>query len=288
MSNIDPQNVQQIVQLLATYGTPAGIAAAQTVGAGAVQALGSGTTKAIKSLWGKIRHKSKQEGGMAEIAITEFETAPNDIEHQHTLAFIIKQLCKADTTLAQEIMELFNEVKEDPKAEQFIQHISGNAQVGIAGINNAPITIHQTTHQGNFVHPTHQLQIELSYAYMQYGQPPHVHIDDIPTLCVSALNVGTMPSYVNRIEFESDVDGHIRANGLLDFGKSQMLHKFGQAIQPGQKHQYFYYFPDLSDLSTLGRKVIPVAILVYDEIGNMYRKHFAEEMSKAITKYYRF
>lgn len=83
---------------------------------------------------------------------------------------------------------------------------------------NASVTIHQTTHQGNPLPPPHQLQIELSYAYMQYGQPPHVYIDDVPTLCVSALNVGTMPSYVSRIEFETSVDGHRRVNGLVDFG----------------------------------------------------------------------
>src|SRR5713101_1911011 len=115
MSNIDPQNVQQIVQLLATYGTPAGIAAAQAVGTGAVQALGSGATKAIKSLWGKIRHKSKQEGGIAQ-----------------------------DAVFALEIAQLFDVVQRDPLAKQFIQHISGNAQVGIAGVNYGPVNIHQT------------------------------------------------------------------------------------------------------------------------------------------------
>ena len=84
MSNIDPQTTQQIVQFLATHGAPAGIAAAQAVGAGAVQAVGSGATKAIKSLWYKIRHKSKQEGGIVEEAVNTFETAPQDTEHQQT------------------------------------------------------------------------------------------------------------------------------------------------------------------------------------------------------------
>src|SRR5260370_1397364 len=102
MSNIDPQNAQQIVQFLATYGTPAGIAAAQAVGAGAVQALGSGATKAIKNLWSKIRHKSKQEGGIVEEAVTAFEAAPHDTAHQQTLSFVLKQLCSKDAAFANE------------------------------------------------------------------------------------------------------------------------------------------------------------------------------------------
>lgn len=148
MSNIDPQISQQIVQLLSTYGTPAGIAAAQAVGTGAVQALGSGAAKAVKSLWGKIRHKSEQEGGIVEVAVTAFEAAPQDTEHQQALSFVLKQLCSADSAFAHEITQLFKEAQRDPVAEQFIQNISGNAQVGIAGANYGSVTIHQTTHQG--------------------------------------------------------------------------------------------------------------------------------------------
>ncbi len=147
MSNIDPQMAQQIVQFLVTYGTPAGIAAAQTIGTSTAQALGSGATKAIQSLWGKIRHKSEQEGRLAEKAVTAFEAAPHDTEHQQTLLSIIKLLCSDDPAFANEISQLFNEVQHDPVAVQFIQHITGNAQVGMAGVNYGPVTIHQTTHQ---------------------------------------------------------------------------------------------------------------------------------------------
>lgn len=149
MSNIDPQTTQQIVQFLATYGTPAGIAAAQAVGTGAVQAVGSGATNAIKGLWGKIRHKSEQEGGIVEVAVTAFEDAPNEPEHQQTLSFVLKQLCSKDAAFAYEIRQLFNDVQRDPVAGQFIQHISGNAQVGVAGVNYGHVNIHQTTHKND-------------------------------------------------------------------------------------------------------------------------------------------
>jgi hypothetical protein len=281
MTLIDPQMTQQIVQFLTTYGTDAGIAAAGVVGTGTVQALGSGAKKAIKSLWGKILHKSKQEGGIAQEAITAFEAAPNEPEHQQTLSFVLKQLCSKDAVFANEMIQLFNEVQRDPVAAKFIQHISGNAQVGIAGHNYGSVTIQQGTPS-----PQHQLQIELGIAYMEYRQPPY--LDAVPTLTVNALNVGTIPSYVSRVEFESNVDGRIQVNSLLDFGKSQMLHKFGQAIQPGQKHTYFYHFKDLGELGTLGRKVIPIAVHVYDEIGNMYRAPFSEKTCKEMMKYFHF
>lgn len=285
MFTIDPQTTQQIVQFLTTYGKDAGIAAAGAVGTGTVQALGSGAKKAIKSLWGKIRHKSKQEGGITEEAITAFETAPNEPEHQQTLSFVLKQLCNKDAAFALEIAQLFDEVQRDPVAQHIIQNISGNAQVGIAGANYGPVTIHQTAYPKSST-LQHQLQIKLSIGFYTYGEPPG-RLDKVPTLLVHAINVGTLPAYVDRIEFESNVDGQLQVNGLLDFGKSQMLHKFGQAIQPGQKHTYFYYLQDLSELGTLGREVIPVSVHVYDEIGNMYQASISKNMQEIIMKYCR-
>jgi hypothetical protein len=52
---------------------------------------------------------------------------------------------ESETEHAQQIVQF----QRDPVAGQFIQHISGNAQVGIAGVNYGPVNIHQTTHQGD-------------------------------------------------------------------------------------------------------------------------------------------
>ena len=286
MSTFDPQTIQQVVQFLATYGTPAGIAAAQAVGAGTVQALGSGTTKAIKSLWGKIRQKSKQEGGITEEAVTAFETAPQYTEHQQTLSFVLKQLCSKDTAFAKEIIQLFNEVQHDPVAGQFIQNISGNAQVGVAGDNYGNVTIQQTSHQ----RPAHLLEIDLSYAHLVHPQDHSVHIDRDPSLAIYVLNIGSVVSYVDHIEFETSVDGRTQTNSLFYPVKtfaSAMSNKFREAIQHGQKHQYFFYLPDLIEFGTLGHEVIPIAVLVFDEIKNVYRKPFSDEMSKIIMSYFR-
>src|SRR5260370_5007960 len=229
MSNIDPQTAQQIVQFLATYGGYAGASAAGAVGSGAVQALGSGATKAVKSLWEKIRHKSNQEGSIVQDAVTAFEADPHEPEHQQTLYFIVKELCNKDAAFALEIAQLFNEVRRDPVAQHFIQHISGNAQVGIAGANYAPVTIQQTTYQGN--QPQHQLKVTLGTAILTNGLPPNMEFDRVPALLVYAKNVGTATSFVDRVEFESNVDGRTQVNSFVDFGRGRASHlsnKFGQ------------------------------------------------------------
>jgi hypothetical protein len=280
MSAIDPQTTQQIVQFLSTYGNDAGIAAAGAIGAGTVQILGSGAKRAIKSLWDLIRHKSKQEGGIAEEIVNEFEADPHEQELQQTFSYILRTLSDKDSAFANELTQLFNEVQRDSGAAQFMQHISGNAQVGMAGVNYGHVTINQTTHPKNSM-PQHQLQIKLTIGIYSSGKPPV-----IPTLLVHAINVGTLPSYVDRIEFESNVDGQLQVNGVLDFGKSQRLHKFGQAIQPGQKHTYFYFLQDLGELSTLGRVVIPVSVHLYDEIGNLYQAPISKNIQEIIMNYY--
>jgi len=289
MSNIDPQTAQQIVQFLATYGGYAGTAAAGAVGSGAVQALGSGATKAVKSLWEKIRHKSNQEGSIVQDAVTAFEADPHEPEHQQTLSFVLKQLCNKDAVFALEIAQLFNEVQRDPVAQHFIQHISGNAQVGIAGANYAPVTIHQTTYQRN--QPQHQLKVSLGTAILTYGSPYNMQFDRIPTLVVYVMNVGTAPSYVDRVEFESIVDGRTQVNSLVVvFGRgraSSLSDKFGTALQPGQQHKYYYHYLDLSELGSLGSKVIPTAVIVYDEIGNEYREPIPAQAGEKIISFYR-
>src|SRR5258708_32177658 len=288
MSNIDPQTAQQIVQFLATYGGYAGASAAGAVGSGAVQALGSGATKAVKSLWEKIRHKSNQEGSIVQDAVTAFEADPHEPEHQQTLSFVLKQLCNKDAAFALEIAQLFNEVQRDPVAQHFIQHISGNAQVGIAGANYAPVTIHQTTYHRN--QPPHQLKVTLGTAILTYGSLYNLQLDDVPTLVVYARNVGTAPSYVDRVEFESIVDGRTKINSFIDFGKgraSSLSDKFGIALQPGQQHKYYYHYLDLSELGSLGHKVIPAGVIVYDEIGNQYREPIPEQTGKEISSHYR-
>jgi len=136
--------------------------------------------------------------------------------------------------------------------------------------------------------PRFQLQINLGYAFAAYENP--ARIDDVPALTVSTLNVGIVPSYVSRVEFELIIDGELLRRGFTDFGRgyhSLMSQPFGDAIQPGQKHTYQYHLRDLGELGTLGRKVFPVAVLVFDEIGNIYRELISDGMRDNMIEYFR-
>jgi hypothetical protein len=280
MSYIDPQITQQIVQFLATYGTPAGIAAVQTIGTNAAQALESGATKAIKALWRKLQHKSKQEGGIVEDAFTAFEIDPTNTEHQYMLSFIIKQLCNKYPDFAQEITQLYDQVQHDLAVQSIIQNIH-NSQVGVTGINLGTVNqYHQPNQQGTL--PPYQLKVQLSLGFLELG--------GVRTgmLSFSVLNTGSMTSYVSHVAFESNVDGQIRGNGFNDYGKSQIVHKFGEPLRPGQSHTYLHDFNDLGIFfSAVGKKAIPIAVIVYDQIGNKYREPFSEDMSKRIMSHVR-
>jgi len=136
--------------------------------------------------------------------------------------------------------------------------------------------------------PRFQLQVNLGYAYPTYDNPPY--IDEVPTVTVSAMNVGTVPSYVHRVEFELIIDGEIQKKGFTDLGNgyhSLMSQPFGVAIHPGQKNTYQYHLRDLGEFGKLGRKVFPVAVLVYDEIGNTYRELIQDDMRDEMMKHFR-
>lgn len=279
MTTIDPQIPQQISQLLATYGQPAGIAAAQFIGTSAVQALGSNATKAIKSLWVKIRHKSEQEGSTAEEVVTAFESNPNDPEYQHTLAFFIKRFCNNDPAFTQEITELFKQIQHDPSAAQFIQHISNIAQLGAGGHNFG--TINQTYSNTNLAEPDYELEVKLSE-----GAIGHQGLTFYPTLCVSVLNTGKKTSYISSIRFDVDIDGEVKFIQMPLYTVSQMVNKFGEPLPPGRSHNFNYIKRDLSQVIEKGQKVTFLAVVVRDEIGHSYREEFTPEMAQRIIDAY--
>ncbi len=279
MTSVDPQIIQQITQVLATYGTPAGIAAAQFVGTSAAQALGSDANKTLKNLWGKIKHKSIQEGSIAEEAITTFESDPNTAENQHTLAFFIKHFCNNDPDFTQEITELFKQVQHDSNATQFVQHISHIAQLGAGGHNFGTIT--QTYGSTDLTPPEYELRIELSE-----GSIGHQGITSYPTLCVSVLNTGKKTSYISSIRFDVDVDGKVKFFQMPLYGISQMVNKFGEPLLPGRSHNFNYIKRDLSQVIKEKQKVIFRAVVVRDEIGHSYEKEFTPEMAQAILNEY--
>lgn len=98
---------------------------------------------------------------------------------------------------------------------------------------------------------------------------------------VSALNIGTVPSYISSIAFEAIVDGERKSLHILDFGNPIMQlgnPKFGTPLEPGQKFTYHYPFEVLRQIKTQGKEVFPFEVVVYDEIGNIYSATIPEHL----------
>jgi TIR domain len=243
---------------------------------GKLQALPTDAKPVISASWHNIDEALLDVAEGIRKVVEEVTTKPS-------ISPPIKEF-ESETEHASQIVQL----QRDPVASQFIQHISGNAQVGIAGVNYGQVTIHQTAYQRN--QSQHQLKVTLGTALLTLGLPPNMQLDRVPTLAVYVLNVGTAASYIHSVEFESIADGRTQVNSFVDFGRgraSDMSDKFGEALQPGQKHTYYYHYLDLSELGSLGRNVIPTAVIVYDEIRNEYREPIPEHVAKEIISHYR-
>jgi hypothetical protein len=137
--------------------------------------------------------------------------------------------------------------------------------------------------------PRFNLQIKYSPAFPTYntGVPiPYPDFDD-HLLCISALNIGTVTSFINSIGFEAIVDGERKFFNLIDFGHSFTSHMnptLGTPLEPGRKQQYFYRFDDLNqEIKTLGNNVVPVGFLIEDEVGNKYSEPISESLSKELS-----
>jgi hypothetical protein len=266
-----------IVQALVTYGPAAGKAAAPYVGTVAGRAL--------QTLWDKIQEKFKSKGEAAESTINDLAAEPTNQDHQEDTARLLRRFLQGDPQFADEISQVWNEAKKDLTITQTTNNISGNSQVGIAGPNYGTVTIHQPR-QETSPSPKYQLQIEMSYAYMEYPTSPY--LDEIPHLCINALNTGDVPSYVSQVLFEITVEGATKVYSIYPGQNSAATYvsdKFGTPLPPGQSQSYLYAFSDLAALTKLGKNITLIAVHVRDQIGNNYRKPFQEEMKNKIMKY---
>ena len=141
--------------------------------------------------------------------------------------------------------------------EPFLPQCTSNAQVGIAGPNYGLVTINQTSQQADVAGPEYELKVELSEGFFgHYGLKYH------PSLCVSVLNTGKMPSYISTIRFEVNVDGKTTFFQMPLYAVSQMVNRFGEAIPPGRSHTFNYIKRDLSQIVEEGQEIKLLAVIV--------------------------
>ena len=126
--------------------------------------------------------------------------------------------------------------------------------------------------------PRFALHIELRSAFIGAAKQ-RLGFDPGILFCVSAQNVGKASSYVSMIRFRIFVDGKSQIVAPIDMGTNresayirEMNPQQGDPVVPGRSQSHYFRVDILRDaLRDLGAQVVPVEVLVEDEVGNTYR-----------------
>jgi hypothetical protein len=134
--------------------------------------------------------------------------------------------------------------------------------------------------EGTFIYST------LLYPELR-SDPDLASVHSVDLFRIHILNVGTVPSYVSLIYIKAIVDGKVTHFPLEDpFNDFKSLNnpKPGTILEPGQRQIYSFPFDRLRQIKAQGNKVSPYEILVYDEIGNIYREAIPESLRNKILE----
>lgn len=132
-----------------------------------------------------------------------------------------------------------------------------------------------------FGEPRFNLRVKISSAITAlslYGHPP-----DVSTLRevleISVLNVGAATSYVGSVNFVILVNGELQYLNIFNISDPIMVFnpQPGTPIEPGNMLGYRFPLDELRrHLAKVGTEVLPVEVLVSDQIGNKYRAAIPE------------
>ena len=120
-----------------------------------------------------------------------------------------------------------------------------------------------------FGEPKYNLKVQLliSHAY-----DPSNFNNETKLFTINVLNIGTVPSYINKISITAIKDGKLHHYQIVQFpgkGTIESLNpKFGDPLEPGRKHSFNFTISTLEDIIKKGQ--IPIEIDVCDEIDNHY------------------
>ena len=131
--------------------------------------------------------------------------------------------------------------------------------------------------------PRFDLQIKLNAGVMAHP----IELDKtVQVVIVSVLNVGTVPSYITSVDFRIIVDEELKSFCALDKDliMSSFNPKAGTALAPGRKHAHHFPLYVLREMKKAGNQVLPIEVLVCDEIGNEYRAAIPVEIRRMILE----
>ncbi len=110
-----------------------------------------------------------------------------------------------------------------------------------------------------------------------------------PLLQVEVMNIGSMPSYVGGVSIKAQVDSEtkymhmLNLGGMIDQRIWDLLFPIKQnPIEPGRKLTFSFPYSILRRMKTQGNVVIPLDVVVRDEIGNSYTVPLSEKHQNKI------
>lgn len=123
---------------------------------------------------------------------------------------------------------------------------------------------------------------------------PHPDIASLAnTLSINVLNVGSAPSYIEKITFHGITNGELtafRPNIQVDEELQRFNPPQGTAVEPGRRQTHHFRLLNIVQLMRMqGEDFFPTEIRVHDEIGNAYSKKLPDfrvllvELMKKIT-----
>jgi hypothetical protein len=139
--------------------------------------------------------------------------------------------------------------------------------------------------------PRFNLRVELQEGFMAPGYGGwNIDLDEREELFqVSVLNVGTVPSFVSSTGFRAIVDGQSQFLYLIanpdDVVMKEVNPDRGTPLEPGRSQTYHFRFADLALMKAYGSSVLPLEVIVRDEIGNLYSEPIPEHLRDKIVSY---
>jgi hypothetical protein len=139
--------------------------------------------------------------------------------------------------------------------------------------------------------PRFDLRIELGEGVVAPGYGGwDIDFDQAEELLqISVLNVGTVPSFVSSIGFRAIVEGESRFLYPIAHPDDVVIKRLnpdpGTPLEPGRSQTYHFRFADVALMKAHGTCVLPLEVIVRDEIGNLYSNPIPEHLRDKILAY---
>jgi hypothetical protein len=203
--------------------------------------------------------------------------------HRQTLSILLRQQAKqGGDTFAQ--VGVINSIIE---AREYIRKIKDYLRSHQVSVDDHPDDDPHTSEAGP---ARFDLRITVSAGFVPFQHPSTGELKKVITVLVIVVqNVGLATSFLGKIVFRLMIDGK-----LDDYQVATLPHdreivlanpKPDAPIQPGSEQRYVFRLSEIKRLLDLGKTVIPLEVIVYDQIGHTYHGSIHENLVEIIRNH---